>query len=243
MRISRIHHPAPLSSGGRVELSSSAANHVARVLRLAVGAPLILFNGEGGEFDATLDAVDKRRAVARIGAFHNIEREPPLRIWLAQGVSRGERMDYTIQKAVELGVSRIVPLFTEHCGVQLDGDRLEKRVRHWQGVAVGACEQCGRNRIPQINAPLSFHRWLENPGEELRLVLAPDAAHSLTQLPLPDNSVTLLIGPEGGLSDREIALAKAAGYRDVRLGPRILRTETAAVAALAAILATWGDFR
>jgi 16S rRNA (uracil1498-N3)-methyltransferase len=243
MRIPRIHHPASLTSGARVELSDTAANHVTRVLRLPVGAPLILFNGWGGEFAATLAAIDKRRVLVDVGRFQDQEREPPLQIWLAQGVSRGERMDYTIQKAVELGVSRIIPLFTEHCGVQLQGERLEKRIKHWQGVVISACEQCGRNRIPPVDTPVTLTQWLAMPGKGLRLVLAPDAEHSLAQLPAPGGPVTLLIGPEGGLSDQEIALAKQAGYSGLRLGPRILRTETAALAALAALLGTWGDFR
>jgi 16S rRNA (uracil1498-N3)-methyltransferase len=243
MRIPRIHHPAALTSGARVELSDTAANHVARVLRLPVGAPLILFNGSGGEFAATLAVIDKRRVLVDVGSFQDEEREPPLPIWLAQGVSRGERMDYTLQKAVELGVNRIIPLFTEHCGVQLQGERLEKRIKHWQGVVISACEQCGRNRIPPVETPATLTQWLAMPGEGLRLVLAPDAESSLAQLHAPSGPVTLLIGPEGGLSDQEIALAKQAGYVGLRLGPRILRTETAALAALAALLGTWGDFR
>jgi 16S rRNA (uracil1498-N3)-methyltransferase len=243
MRIPRIHHPAPLTSGGHAELSDAAANHVAKVLRLPVGAPLILFNGEGGEFAAVINAIDKRRVTVDIGAFHDTEREPPLPLWLAQGISRGERMDYTLQKAVELGVSRIIPLFTEHCGVQLSGERLEKRIQHWEGVVISACEQCGRNRIPQIMSPAKLAQWLAAPGEGLRLVLDPEADHSLAQIPTPTGPITLLIGPEGGLSDQEVALAKAAGYVGLRLGPRILRTETAAVAALAALLGAWGDFR
>jgi len=243
MRIPRIHHPAALSSDTRIELSDTAANHVARVLRLPVGAPMILFNGSGGEFAATLAAIDKRRVLVDVGSFQDQEREPPLQIWLAQGVSRGERMDYTIQKAVELGVSRIIPLFTEHCGVQLQGERLEKRIKHWQGVVISACEQCGRNRIPPVDTPVTLTQWLAMPGDGLRVVLTPDAEYSLAQLPAPSGPITLLIGPEGGLSDQEIALAKQAGYAGLRLGPRILRTETAAVAALAAMLGTWGDFR
>lgn len=243
MRIPRIFHPAPLSSGDRVDLSDTAANHVARVLRLPVGAELVVFNGTGGEFDAAVAAVNKHRVTIAVGNFHQTERESPLPLWLAQGISRGERMDYTIQKAVELGVNRIIPLFTEHCGVQLSGERLEKRVRHWQGVVIGACEQCGRNRIPHVDAPVSLLQWLEVPAAGLRLALDPDAEHSLAQIPTPTRAVTLLIGPEGGLSDREISLAKAAGYAGLRLGPRILRTETAAVAALAAMLGAWGDFR
>lgn len=243
MRLPRIYHPAPLSSDSQSELSDAAVNHVARVLRLPVGAPLILFNGEGGEFEATVSAIDKRRVVVNVGAFRDKEREAPLSLWLAQGISRGERMDYTIQKAVELGVSRIIPLFTEHCGVQLDGERLEKRSMHWQGVVISACEQCGRNRIPQVATPLAFTEWLARPGDGLRLVLDPDADHSLARLPAPSGLVTLLIGPEGGLSDQEVALAEGAGYLGLRLGPRILRTETAATAALAVVLGAWGDFR
>jgi len=243
MRIPRIYHPSQLTSGNRIELSDTAANHVARVLRLPVGAPLILFNGKGGEFTATISTIDKRRVNVDIGIFHNIEREPPLQLWLAQGISRGERMDYTIQKAVELGVSRIIPLFTEHCGVRLDGERLEKRIRHWQGVIVGACEQCGRNRLPQVDPALSFSQWLTMPADGLRLVLTPEADHSLSQLAAPTGPITLLIGPEGGLSEQEIELAQQSGYTGLRLGPRILRTETAAVATLAAIQGAWGDFR
>jgi len=243
MRIPRIHHPAPLSSGTHIELSDTAANHVSRVLRLPVDAPLILFNGQGGEFAATVTALDKRRVSVAVGDFHATEREPPLPLQLAQGISRGERMDYTIQKAVELGVSRIIPLFTEHCGVQLHGERLEKRIKHWQGVVISACEQCGRNRIPQVDSPLTLSRWLASPGSGMRLVLSPAAEHSLTRLPAPDGAVTLLIGPEGGLSDQELALAVQAGFLGLRLGPRVLRTETAAVAALAAMLGIWGDFR
>jgi 16S rRNA (uracil1498-N3)-methyltransferase len=243
MRIPRIHHPAPLTSGSRVELSDTAANHVAHVLRLPVGAPLILFNGTGGEFAATLAALNKRRVLVDVAGFQDQERESPLQIWLAQGISRGERMDYTIQKTVELGVSRIIPLFTEHCGVRLDGDRLDKRINHWHSVAISACEQCGRNRVPRIDSPLTFTQWLATPGKGRRIMLVPDAESTLSQLPMPQGPVILLIGPEGGLSDQEISQAQEAGYIGLRLGPRILRTETAALAALAAMLGIWGDFR
>ncbi|MEJ2565823.1 MAG: 16S rRNA (uracil(1498)-N(3))-methyltransferase, partial [Gammaproteobacteria bacterium] len=205
--------------------------------------PLILFNGEGGEFAATVTDIDKRTVTVAVGDFQPTEREPPLQLHLAQGISRGERMDYTIQKAVELGVSRIIPLFTEHCGVRLDGERLARRVRHWQGVVIGACEQCGRNHIPRIDSPVTLAQWLMTPAEGLRVVLAPDAQRTLAQFPVPTDPVMLLIGPEGGLSDQEISQAQAAGYLGLRLGPRILRTETAAVAALAAMLGIWGDFR
>lgn len=242
MRIPRIYHPAPLGHDASVLLDDKAANHVARVLRLPVGAPLILFNGEGGEFEAVIDSVDKRHVSVRVGAFHATGREPPLELWLAQGVSRGEKMDYTVQKAVELGVSRIIPLFTERCGVQLSGERLDKRVQHWQAVASGACEQCGRNRVPEIAAPRPLRDWLAETATGLALVLDPQADTTLNALAAPAGPVTLLVGPEGGLSDEEISLAKHAGYTGLRLGPRILRTETAALAALAALLTRWGDF-
>lgn len=241
MRLTRIYHSTSLTAGDRAELSNSAANHVTRVLRLSVGAPLILFNGEGGEFPATIEILDRKSVTVRLGEFNPRERESPLTIWLAQGISRGERMDYTVQKAVEMGVSRIIPVFTEHCGVQLDEERIKKRLRHWQGVAISACEQCGRNRIPHIAPPAKLSEWLMEPVNGLRLVLDPDAEYSLPQIPSPNGRITLLVGPEGGLSAQELELAKQAGHVGLRLGPRILRTETAAVAALAAAQALWGD--
>jgi 16S rRNA (uracil1498-N3)-methyltransferase len=243
MRLPRIHHPAPLAAGARIELQEAAANHVARVLRLPTGAPVILFNGEGGEYEAVITEIDKRRVIVELGAFRAVEREPPLPLWLAQGISRGERMDYTVQKAVELGVSRIIPLFTERCGVHLDEARLAKRLQHWRAVAVGACEQCGRNRLPEIAPALPLAEWLAAPIPGLRLVLDPEAEGSLSALAPPTGPVTLLIGPEGGLSDQELQSARQSNFLGLRLGPRVLRTETAAVAALAALLATWGDFR
>jgi 16S rRNA (uracil1498-N3)-methyltransferase len=243
MRIPRIYDSTELTSGCRIELSNEAANHVARVLRLPPGAPLILFNGGGGEFEATITAIDKRRVTVDVGVFHDKEREPPLQLWLAQGISRGERMDFAIQKSVELGVSRIIPLFTKHCGVHINGERLTQRVEHWRGVVTSACEQCGRNRIPQVDMPTTLAQWLATPGTGLRLALDPDGEYTLAKLSVPAGPATLLIGPEGGLSDQELALAKAANYLGLRLGPRILRTETAAVAALAAMLGAWGDFR
>ena len=243
MRLPRIHHPAALICGARIDLSEDAAHHLARVLRLSPGAPLIVFNGAGGEYQAAIVAFGKRGVSVEIGAFCPTEREAPLPMWLAQGISRGERMDYTIQKAVELGVSRLVPLFTERCTVQLDTARLAKRLQHWRGVAVAACEQCGRNRVPEIASAVPLGEWLERPAEGLRLVLDPESEQSLGHLPSPNGPVILMIGPEGGLSEQELRLAAQSNYRSLRLGPRTLRTETAAVAALAAVLTRWGDFR
>lgn len=241
MRIPRIHQPGVLVPGAVVALSDSAANHVARVLRLPVGALLTLFNGEGGAYTATLHEVGKRSVAARVEAFIDHEVESPLAITLAQGIAKGERMDYAIQKATELGVVRVVPVITERCNVRLSDERWEKKLQHWQAVAVSACEQCGRNRIPAIAEPLTLAAWLSQDNNELRLTLDPQAGGGITALDETPHHVSLLVGPEGGLSDGELSAAQRAGYRGIQLGPRVLRTETAGVAALAVLQARWGD--
>lgn len=241
MRIPRIHYPGTLEPGLCVTLPEGAANHVARVLRLPPGAPLTLFNGNGGEYQATLATVAKRTVEANVGAFLPTSTESPLSLTLAQGIAKGERMDYVVQKAVELGVTRVVPLVTEHCAVNLSAERQEKRLRHWQGVAISACEQCGRNLLPDVAAPMTFDDWLQQSTADVALVLDPRATQTLDDLPVAAAAVTLLIGPEGGLSEREIGQALAAGYQGIRLGPRILRTETAALTAVTLAQARWGD--
>ncbi len=245
MRIPRIFLPQTLTAGSRVVLEDAASNHLLRVLRLKPGAPVYLFNGAGGEFEATLSAVERGTAVVTLGAFIDVSRESPLSITLAQGISRGERMDYTLQKSVELGVSCIIPLETEFSQVRLEGERRERRRRHWEGVIAGACEQSGRTRLPELQPVTSLGDWLVSTStvaEGLRLVLDPAAETGLSQLQLPPATrVTLLIGPEGGLSDREIEQSRRAGFAGLRLGPRILRTETAGIAALAALQALQGD--
>lgn len=242
MRIPRIHLPFPLTVDSVVALPDSAANHVLRVLRLRPGAALILFNGSGGEYAATLEQATRTAVTVRIDAFNAREAESPLTITLVQGISKGERMDYTIQKAVELGVSRIVPAFTARSVVDLRGERLDKRLQHWQGVIIGACEQCGRNQVPALDAAVDLADWLRSTQtSSLRLVLNHRAAVGLGTLPRP-TALTLLIGPEGGLDANELAQAEYAGFIGMRLGPRVLRTETAAVAALAALQTLWGDF-
>ena len=224
-------------------LEEAAARHLTRVLRLGPGAQLTLFDGTDGEYPATITTTGKRQVEVELGERVNVSLESPLSVTLAQGVSKGERMDYTIQKAVELGVSRIVPLNTERSVVNLKGERLEKKMQHWQGVIVSACEQCGRNTLPQLLPLQSIETWLAaGLKDDLGLLLDHRASETVASLPQA-GSVTLLIGPEGGLSAQEQALATASGYLGLRLGPRVLRTETAALTALAALQSRFGDLR
>jgi len=243
MRNVRIHVENPLSSGAEVMLSADAARHVAAVLRLRAGAMLELFDGSGGSHRGRIVAVEKRSVKVLLESFHPQERESLLQATLVQGISRGQHMDYTLQKAVELGVVRIVPVLTEHSNVRLDEARAGRRVDHWRRVVIGACEQCGRNRVPEVCPPQSLAAWLETDDTACRLVLDPEAELGLSVIPPPVHGISLLSGPEGGLSAGEIRAALAAGWQAVRLGPRILRTETAAVAALAACQALWGDLK
>ncbi len=242
MRIPRLYQPGIYQSGNTVALDEDALRHAVQVLRLRSGDAVRLFNGLGGEFAATLAEVGRRKATITVGEFAEIEVESPLAITLWQGVSRGERMDYTIQKAVELGVQIIQPVFTQR-SVDLKDDRIEKRQQHWQRVAISACEQCGRNRIPEIRPPQNLLNLLDVHAEQddaLRLFLDSHAA-----TPLPDALNTprlvLLAGPEGGFAEEERRAIVAAGFHATLLGPRVLRTETAAVAALAVVQARWGD--
>lgn len=242
MRIPRIHQPVSLTPGAIVELSDGAANHVARVLRLPVGAPLTLFNGTGGEYSATVHEISKRSVSVRISAFVARAMESPLAITLAQGIAKGERMDYAIQKATELGVVRLVPVITARCNVRLSDERWEKKLQHWRAVAISACEQCGRNRLPVIEPPLPLTDWLAQDPSELRLTLDPQATGGIATITTAPRQVSLLVGPEGGLNEDELKAAQRSGYRGIQLGPRVLRTETAGVAALAVLQARWGDF-
>jgi len=244
VRIPRIYHPASLNRGQLIELDGQAAVHLTRVLRLRAGDALCLFNGEGGEFASRLVEVGRRTARIEVGAFTAQDVESKLALVLAQGVSRGERMDYTVQKAVELGVSRILPLETVRSTVNLGGERRARRQLHWQGVVNAACEQSGRNRVPVIEPVRGLADWLTEVADEpgLKLVLHHRTEQSLAGLPPPEGPVTLLIGPEGGLSEGEIEAALACGFQPLRLGPRVLRTETAALAAMSVLQWLWGDF-
>ena len=204
---------------------------------------MVLFDGRGGEYLAHIQRIERERVVAELASWQDVERESPLAVTLVQALQAGEKMDFTIQKAVELGVRDIVPVESRRSVLRLSGDRAAKRVAHWQGVAASACEQCGRNQVPLV-APLEkLENWLARPADaSLRLVLAPDAEEALVDLP-PASAVQLLIGAEGGLDPQEVLAAKQAGFRPVRMGPRVLRTETAGLAALAILQALWGDFR
>jgi 16S rRNA (uracil1498-N3)-methyltransferase len=241
MRIPRIYLPQSLVSDNDVELDASALRHVVQVLRLKPGHPLILFNGEGGEYMAELISVERRRATAHIGGFQDISRESKLFTHVGLEISKGERMDFALQKAVELGVSEITPLFTEYCVVQLDDRRALKKQEHWQAVIISACEQSGRNALPILNPSQAFSQWLNTPQKITKLILDPAASTTLSTVKLNTAEVTLAIGPEGGFSQPEIKQAIENGFMGVTLGPRVLRTESAAIASLAAIQTLWGD--
>ena len=246
MNAPRFYSPETLSAGACVALSENAARHAVRVLRLREGDALILFDGRGGEYPARIVRAGRDDVVAELLAWRDCECESPLAITLAQALQAGEKMDLTVQKAVELGVQRVVPVASQRSVVRLEGERARRRVEHWRAVAASACEQCGRNRIPEISALESLRQWLARPvdGDVLRLLLDPRSSNTLQTLTRPGGGqrVELLIGPEGGLAPEEEAMAVAAGFVGVRLGPRVLRTETAGLAALAAIQCLWGDF-
>ncbi|MHB1291851.1 MAG: 16S rRNA (uracil(1498)-N(3))-methyltransferase [Sulfuricella sp.] len=298
MTTPRFYCPEISAQSGPAELPEQAAHHAARVLRLQAGDRVSVFNGRGGEGDARIADIGKRNVSLEIVAWHAVERESPLQVLLAQAISAGEKMDFTLQKAVELGIGNIQPLASERSVVRLSGERAEKRVAHWQGVVIAACEQSGRNHVPEVAPIRPLLDWLgacrtygdrsensagrgqilpvlqvnshsidqksgeiwtaqadsqpihhesdrflvQQDGAELRLMLSPVAEIGLRDLPKPTGNITLLIGPEGGLSPIEAEAAQRYGYTPVRLGARVLRTETAALAALAAMQTLWGDF-
>lgn len=240
MRVSRFYLDTPLNQGEQT-LTGDVAHYIARVLRLGPGAPVQIFNGSGQEWPGEVVAAGKREVVVKLQAPVEGMPESPLHTHLGQTMSRGDRMDWAIQKAVELGVSEITPLFTERCEVKLQGERADKRQAHWQQIAVSACEQCGRSVVPVIHPPVALQDWMASLTSDLKLVLHHRTEQDLDQLPHP-TSLALLIGPEGGLSADEIQQAEAAGFIAARFGPRVLRTETAPVVALSMAQQRWGDF-
>lgn len=243
MRVARIYIGRPLRPGEEVLLPEQAGEHVARVLRLERGHPLILFNGDGREYDATLATLAKRAVTAEVIGVRDADREAPLRLTLVQGIARGEKMDWILQKATELGVARVVPIVTERTEVKLDEERAERRLLHWNQVIAAACEQSGRTRLPQLDPPQRLDRWLGTLADTtgLRVALVPGGELTVRALPPVTNGVIVCVGPEGGLSEHDLALLAQGGFATLHLGPRILRTETAGIAALAALQALHGD--
>jgi 16S rRNA (uracil1498-N3)-methyltransferase len=241
VRLTRIHVPGPVTAGADIELPEQAVEHLVRVLRLDAGAPLTLFDGRGGEYAATLIRTGKR-AGARVLRHDSVERESPLDVTLLQGVARGERMDLIVQKATELGITRIIPVLAQRSVVKLDAKQRERKHEHWRNIAIAACEQCGRNRVPEVleAQPLSA-AVASLPPATTRCLLAAGAQQSLAETARRMESIALLIGPEGGLADDEHVFASANGFIACRMGPRILRTETAGLAALAILQTITGD--
>lgn len=244
--LTRLYFYGELQPGRKCLLPRAQAHHAARVLRLKAGDELVLFNGDGAQYRAVVARAAADGFLVEVREREGAGCETPLAVTLAQGVSSGERMDFTLQKAVELGVVAIQPLATRRSVVRLDAERAAKRLAHWQAVVVAACEQCGRNRIPKVEPVRAIEEWTRalarEPADALRLLLSPRAQTSLRELERPAGGVLLLAGPEGGLAPEEEQDAQGSGFSAVRLGPRVLRTETIALAALAAPQALWGDF-
>jgi 16S rRNA (uracil1498-N3)-methyltransferase len=241
MPLPRIHCDLRLGPGAQFSLAPEAAQHVAKALRLKAGDALTVFDGRGGEYEASIQRIEKDRVDVKTGAWRDVEAEPRLQVGLVQGLPEADKMDWIIQKSVELGVAWVQPVICDRSVVRLSAERAARRESHWRRVAVAACEQTGRNRIPEVRPTLGFLNWIALPANAARWMLAPGAA-PLSGKGRPAGPVELVVGPEGGLSDRELDLALSQGCEPVGLGSRVLRTETAPIAALAAIHALWGDF-
>jgi len=243
MALTRLFIRSELQSGQALPLDSEQTHYLGRALRLRPGDALTVFSAESGEFAATLTSIGKSNAELAVGASVATNTESPLKVHLVQGVSRGERMDLIVQKATELGVKRISPVLTEYGVVKLEGNRASKRREHWQKIAESACEQSGRTRPPLIDEPLPLKTWFGSKTSEtdVDLILRPSADTAMASLKAPQTKVCLLIGPEGGFSDNEYEDAEVSGFKAVSLGPRVLRTETAAIAAVTVAESLWGD--
>jgi 16S rRNA (uracil1498-N3)-methyltransferase len=245
MRLTRVYVDAELQPGSTVNLPRDTALHLTKVLRARNGDELILFNGHGQEFDGALEAVGASRVAASVGSPRTVSRESPFPITLIQSVPRGDRMDFIVQKATELGVARIVPVLSQRSVVRLDESQAESKVAHWRAVAVSACEQCGRNRLPQVEGPRPLLQYLGDLGSNsaLRLVFDPDSDSREEGAAKPSPSAEVAIGPEGGYSEDELEAFRLAGFRRASLGPRVLRTETAAIAAVIWLQTRFGDMQ
>jgi 16S rRNA (uracil1498-N3)-methyltransferase len=240
MRLTRVFIDGDLQAGQKLTVDGSAGNHIVRVLRSRVGDQLTVFNGRGGEHGAAIDEIRRDTVLLNVLEHRDAQRESAFNLTLAQGISRGERMDWVVQKATELGVTRIVPVFTERSVVHLDERQAQKKVQHWRGIAIAACEQCGRNVVPAIDLPMTVYELLEQGTTGAALLLSPGASLRIADIKA-DGGATVLIGPEGGLAQVEQDAALRAGFTAVRMGPRVLRTETAAVCALTLLQQKFGD--
>ncbi|MBK8188221.1 MAG: 16S rRNA (uracil(1498)-N(3))-methyltransferase [Cellvibrio sp.] len=240
MRIPRIYIDQALAITDSVLLNENASHYLSKVLRMQEGRELIVFNGQGGEYSAQIKEIGKKQIAIQISQFSEGNRQSPLELHLAIGISRGERMDWVLQKATELGVTQIIPLITERTEVKIKGEKQDKKMQHWQQIIISACEQCQRNLLPILQEPQAIDSWLKTVSTDYRFVLHHRNDQSLSESSAP-KSVTLLIGPEGGLSEEEIILAENEKFQSLRLGPRVLRTETAPVAAISLVQYLWGD--
>ena len=242
MRIPRIYHPESLEYQMQCQLSEDAANHVGRILRMVEGEQLELFDGSNHIYPAIITESNKKSVKVNILGRELSDKESNLKIHLGQVISRGERMEFTIQKSVELGVNVITPLWSERCGVKLDGERMDKKIQQWQKIVIAACEQCGRNVVPEIRPLMKLQDWCAEDDGAIKLNLHPRAQHSIKTLPMiPKDGVRLLIGSEGGLSEQEIVQTQQKGFTEILLGKRVLRTETASLAAISALQIYFGD--
>lgn len=239
MRIPRIYTPQIMTCGETLDLEPQASKHISRVLRLKQHHPIKLFNGLGGEFQATIDAIDNKSVILKIHSHLPENAQPPLNTHIAIGVSKGDKMDFIVQKCTELGVASISPIITEHSDVKLNNDRWQKKQQHWLSVSISACEQSGRNLLPEINEIQTFSSWVQNATGQ-RCIFHPSTEHTLSDIS-SDDTVSMCFGSEGGFSAKEITEAQATGFKVIGLGPRILRAETAPLAALAIVQARWGD--
>ena len=242
MRVSRLYVSAALNVGSRIELDEEAAHYVRSVLRLKQGEAIVLFNGQGGEYQSRFSEVSRKSVRLEIEQFSDRDVESPLAVTLGVGISRGDRMDWAVQKAVELGVTQLTPLFTERCVTKLNDDKKQQRLQHWLHIVQHAAEQSGRTRVPAMDEIAELPEWVCR-QQGLRVFLDPYATQTLADCQPENNQITLLSGPEGGFSERERQIAKAAGFIPARMGGRILRTETAVLSALSAVQTLWGDFR
>ncbi|MCD8550679.1 MAG: 16S rRNA (uracil(1498)-N(3))-methyltransferase [Shewanella xiamenensis] len=241
MRVPRIYQPQPLAVNQQLNLDEDGAAHIGKVLRMGSGEQISLFNGDGHDYLAEIVDAGKKSVTVKVLSCEANPSESPLNLHLGQVISRGDRMEFTIQKSVELGVNTITPLFSDRCGVKLTGERLEKKIQQWQKIVISACEQSGRSQVPIVRPAMELQEWCSEPTSALKLNLHPRAAHGIKGLDLSHTRVRLLIGPEGGLSAEEIAMTETYQFTDVLLGPRVLRTETASLTAITALQLRFGD--